>query len=332
MTGPFATAGDPAVSVVEFTDPTVAGQGFELVAQDAVLLQAGAMRVRRVIVRLCDTNVVHHSTNVRVRTRSASHEGLLGYVVFGPQTTGTVNGMPVGPDLLVATAPGAQVRFVADAGWESIAFLLRPEYIAAHLHARQRGDEFRLPRGVETLQAGAATVRSLFEWGRRLVDAAALEPAPFDDSADRRASAQVELVEALLATLRETAGREPDRKELAQQEQSRIVKLAEDYALAHVGDRLYVSDLCRATKVSERALEYAFKGTLGLAPVAYLTRLRLHRVREALQAPAQGNRTVSAVALDWGFWHFGEFSRAYRNCFGELPSATLRRSRVEAAR
>ncbi len=142
-----------------------------------------------------------------------------------------------------------------------------------------------MPRGVETLHANAATVQGLFDWGKRLVDAAAVEPAPFNESADRRAAAQVELVETLLAALRETAGREPDRGELAKQEQSRIVKIAEDYALAHVGERLYVSDLCRVTAVSERALEYAFKQTLGLAPVAYLARLRLHRVRNALQTP-----------------------------------------------
>jgi len=60
-------------------------------------------------------------------------------------------------------------------------------------------------------------------------------------------------------------------------------------------------------------------------PVAYLTRLRLHRVRQALLAATHGSTTVSAVALDWGFWHFGEFSRAYKGCFGELPSDTLRR-------
>jgi AraC-like DNA-binding protein len=315
----------PAVSVVEFTDPTVAGQDFELIAQDAVQLQSSPLRVRRVVVRLGDATVAYHSTNLRVRTRTAAHEGQLAYVTFGPPATGSVNGLPVSPGLLLAAEPSAQVRFVTDAGWESIAFLLRPEYIEAHLSARQRTDEFRMPRGVETLHASVATVQGLFEWGKRLVDAAAVEPAPFNDSADRRAAAQVELVEMLLAALRETAGRHPDRGELAKQEQSRVVKIAEDYALAHVGERLYVSDLCRVTAVSERALEYAFKQTLGLAPVAYLARLRLHRVRHALQTPVRGSHTVSAVALDWGFWHFGEFSRAYKACFGELPSETLRR-------
>lgn len=218
-----ASSGVPAVSVDEFTDPTAAGQGFELAALDAVQLQSRPMHVRRVIVRLGDANVAYHSSNVRVRTRTAPHEGLLGYVTFGPQATGTVNGMPVRPDLLLATAPNVQVRFVVDAGWESIAFLLRPETMRAHLSARQREDEFRLPRGVETLRADAARVQALFEWGKRLIDAAALDPAPFNDSAEQRAAAQVDLVETLLAALRDATDRGPDRKELAQQEQSRLV-------------------------------------------------------------------------------------------------------------
>lgn len=320
--------GRPAVSVVEYTDPTLAGQDFELIAQDAVQLQSNPLRVRRVIVRLGDATVAFHSTNLSVRTRTAPHASQLGYVTFGPRVTGTVNGLPVSPGLLLTAAPSAQVRFVTNDGWESITLLLRPEYVAAHLSARQRSEEFRLPRGVETLHADAATVQGLFEWGKRLVDAAVVEPAPFNESADRRAAAQVELVETLLAALREASSHDPDRGELAKQEQSRIVKIAEDYALAHVGERLYVSDLCRVTAVSERALEYAFKQTLGLAPVAYLARLRLHRVRNALQTPVRGANTVAAVALDWGFWHFGEFSRAYKACFGELPSETLRRHRV----
>jgi len=84
--------------------------------------------------------------------------------------------------------------------------------------------------------------------------------------------------------------------------------------------------LCKAAGVSERGLEYAFKEVMGLTPVSYLIRIRLHHVRKALLAATHGSTTVSAEALNWGFWHFGEFSRAYRECFGELPSDTLRRT------
>jgi len=110
------------------------------------------------------------------------------------------------------------------------------------------------------------------------------------------------------------------------------VRKAEDYVLSHTGERVYVGDLCRAAGVSERALEYAFRDVLGLTPVAHLTRIRLHRVRQALLAAAPGSTTVTAAALDWGFWHLGEFSRSYKKCFGERPSDTLRRRPDPAGR
>jgi transcriptional regulator GlxA family with amidase domain len=86
------------------------------------------------------------------------------------------------------------------------------------------------------------------------------------------------------------------------------------------------------TALSERSLQYAFKETLGLAPAAYLARLRLHRVRDALQSDSPDSRSITSVALAWGFWHSGEFSRAYKECFGELPSETRRRHRLEKMR
>ncbi len=103
------------------------------------------------------------------------------------------------------------------------------------------------------------------------------------------------------------------------------MKTVEAFALSHLGDLLHVSDLCRAAGVGERTLQSAFREVTGLTPVAYLMRLRLHRARRALLEATQGSTTVSTVALDSGFWHFGDFSRAYRECFGELPSDTLRR-------
>jgi AraC-like DNA-binding protein len=260
-----------------------------------------------------------------VRTRTSARKGLLAYVTFGPQAKGTVNGLPVRPGLILVAESEAEARFVADPGWESITFMLPPQDIGAHVAARQRESEFRLPHGVEILQADAENVRRLFSWGKRLVDTAARQPALFNERKTERVAAYVELLETLLATLRVASDFEPDRGDRTRQSHSLIVKTAEDYALSHTHGPLCVSDLCRAAAVSERTLEYAFKEVMGLAPMAYLVRLRLHRVREALLEGSQGSTTVSAEALNWGFWHFGEFSRAYKECFGELPSDTLRR-------
>ena len=204
-------------------------------------------------------------------------------------------------------------------------FLLPPADILDHLTARQREAEFHLPQGVESLQVDAERVRALFEWGKRLVDSASKHPDLFDEQPKKRIAVRDELLETLLATLRLADDFESTRSDRTRQAQSAIVKAVEDYALAQTGDRLYVTDLCKVAAVSERTLENVFKEVMGLTPMTYLARLRLHRVREALLAAAPGSTTVSVEALNWGFWHFGEFSRAYKQCFGELPSDTLRR-------
>jgi len=315
----------PAVTVVEIDDPTLAGAGVDLIVLDAVQLQSMRLRVRRVIVRLEACTVVNYSTNAPVRTRTTVLEGLIAFVTFGPRAQGTVNGLTVSPGLMLTAEPATEGRFVVEAGYESITFLVRAEDIKMHLAARGREADFQAPRGVKALQVSAEMVRALYDWGRRLVDVAARAPHTFDEGRPERTAAQVELLETLLATLGTASEFEPTRSDRTRQARSDIVRVAEDHAMSRVDDAVHVTDLCKAAGVSERSLEYAFKEIMGLTPVNYLVRLRLHRVRQALLAATQASSTVSAEASKWGFWHFGDSSRAYKACFGELPSDTLRR-------
>jgi AraC-like DNA-binding protein len=321
----------PGVTVVEITDPTDANAGIELLDLDVVQLQSTAFRARRVTVRLETSAVVYQSTNVRVRTRTRARRDLLAYVTFGARARGTVNGLPVRPGLMLAVAPGTEASFVTESDWESVAFLLAPAVVRTHLAARQREREFHLPDGAEALQVDPGQVRRLFDWGKRLGQSGARAPALFE-MREERAAAEVDLLETLLLTLRGASDLAPTRSDLTRQGQSRIVKAAEAYALANAESRLYVTDLCRAAAVSERTLEYAFKEVLGLSPMAFLTRLRLHRARSALLAATPRSTTIAAEALKSGFWHFGEFARAYKACFGEAPSETLRRKVLERRR
>ena len=320
----------PAVSVTEISDPALADAGLELIELDAVQLESQPLRARRVLVRLASASMLFHACNQRLRTSTRVHQGLLGYVTFGPRARGTVNGVSVRPGMLLAAAPESEARFVVEPGWESITFLLPLDEIGRQRTARQRtarqwAGEWRPPKGVETLQASEALVCGLFDWGKRLVETALERPDLFNERETERVAAQVELIDALLATLRQASDLVPSHGDRTRRSRGQIVRRAEEYALARTGANLCVSDLCRVAAVSERTLDYAFKEVLGLTPVAYLTRLRLHRVRKALLAGTQESTTVSAQALAWGFWHFGEFARAYRECFGELPSETLRR-------
>ena len=103
-----------------------------------------------------------------------------------------------------------------------------------------------------------------------------------------------------------------------------LVRVAEDYSRERPEEHLRMIDLCEATQVSERTLQYAFKKCLGISPMNYLKRHRLHQVRYELKQCRSEETTVTSVACQFGFFHFGDFSQSYKTQFGELPSETLR--------
>ena len=105
-----------------------------------------------------------------------------------------------------------------------------------------------------------------------------------------------------------------------------LVRLAEDYANSHPDLSIRMVDLCRVTRVSERTLQYAFQTCLGISPMNYLKRHRLHQVRRELKTANPDKTTVSAIACQFGFFHFGDFSRAFKSQFDESPLRTLRQT------
>ena len=62
-----------------------------------------------------------------------------------------------------------------------------------------------------------------------------------------------------------------------------------------------------------------------MGPVRYLWLRRMHLARAALMKGDPQTTSVTAVAVDHGFWELGRFAVAYRSLFGESPLATLRR-------
>lgn len=276
------------------------------------------------MVRLGSSILLFHSTNLPIRTRTVLNGSLVSYVAFGPRAAGTLNGLQVGPDRVLASSSGIEVNFVVEAGYQSVALLVPPDEVRAHLRRRHREDQIVVPHGVELLQTSPGAGSRLFAWGRRVADTAAKFPQAFD-APQTNSFAEIELFEMLLSSLGSAVEAKLDSVDVTRRVHSQIVKSAEDHALAHASRHLYVTELCEAAGVSERTLQYAFKEVTGLTPIAYLTRLRLHRVRHALRTASPRDSTVTREALGWGFWHFGDFTRAYKECFGELPSDTLRR-------
>ena len=314
------------VSVVILTDPTAVHETIQLLTQDIVNLDSEVFEVKRITVPLKDCCLIYQRSNVALRTQTRIHKDFEACTILGPQAHATVDGRELHSLSLSVTAPGAQGEVIVNSGYESINWLVPPLILNQHLLLRGTKIEFEIPEQIEIWHPPVEIARDHFDLGRRIAEEAENSPGIFNDNHWARYGAQVEFMDSLFATIESC---EPDENVDADKKgisYSRIVRACEDYTSNLEGSRPYLSELCATANVSERTLQYAFHDIMGMSPLTYLNRLRLHRARDELRKARSDNSTVTDVAMNWGFWHFGEFSRAYKNCFGEVPSQTLRRN------
>lgn len=105
------------------------------------------------------------------------------------------------------------------------------------------------------------------------------------------------------------------------------VRKVRDYLHAHAHEAIELDQLCAVGEVPLRTLHHQFRRHFGVTPLQMLRDIRLDRARAELQRAAPGT-SVTGVALNWGFDHFGRFAANYRQRFGETPRETLQRARA----
>jgi AraC-like DNA-binding protein len=102
------------------------------------------------------------------------------------------------------------------------------------------------------------------------------------------------------------------------------VRKAVELIHAHPEHPWTTASLARRVAVSARSLQEGFARSYGVPPSVYLRSVRLDRAHAELQAADPSTTTVGHVAGRWGFLYLSRFAAAYREKFGENPSATLR--------
>jgi AraC family ethanolamine operon transcriptional activator len=93
-----------------------------------------------------------------------------------------------------------------------------------------------------------------------------------------------------------------------------------------IDDPPSITELCLAVGAKERTLHLSCVEAFGRPPAKLLAELRLNAARRALLHPRK-ETSVAAIAMLYGFTHFGRFAEVYRRQFGELPSATFSKAR-----
>jgi AraC family ethanolamine operon transcriptional activator len=111
--------------------------------------------------------------------------------------------------------------------------------------------------------------------------------------------------------------------------QSRVVRDAIAFMRARLATDFDIADVCAATHVSARTLQYHFETCLQIAPLQYLKTLRLNAARRMLrQATQEGGAkartpSIADIAASCGYDHPSRFAGDYKRQFGELPSEAI---------
>lgn len=104
----------------------------------------------------------------------------------------------------------------------------------------------------------------------------------------------------------------------------RALRTARDHLADNAGEPLDLAQLACASGIGIRALQLGFRRHFGLSISQMLLDMRLAELHARL-AQGSPDASITDIAFDLGFSHLGRMAGAYREKFGETPSATLRR-------
>lgn len=126
----------------------------------------------------------------------------------------------------------------------------------------------------------------------------------------------------ILDHMRDTADQQPVplavRMGAARQALVEVVALME----ANIEEPLTLEELARLTGISERQMQRMFRDHLDVTPIRYYLSLRLRHARDLLR---HSSMPVMSIMLTCGFQSACHFSKAYREMFGNPPSAERRK-------
>lgn len=106
----------------------------------------------------------------------------------------------------------------------------------------------------------------------------------------------------------------------------RKIRRATEWIEANLQQKIMLHNIADAAGTSPRSLQALFQKQLGMTPMSYVIKLRLHHVHEALMA-IDNNQTIHFLARTWGFGNYSDFERYYKDLYGHPPSETRQQAK-----
>lgn len=233
------------------------------------------------------------------------------------------NGVQVQPDTVVCVPPGGEMAFRSYDDTFIIWLFVPASLLDAHamLAFHEPDSQTIQPMCFDSGSLAARIVEALHTV-RKLSPSTTTMP---DDeiAAYHLEALSNEIVDLARAFVSDYSRRQPHLG-IREAHAMRILRLVRHYLRERIGESISLHDLCDAAAASERTVRNACEIITGEAPMCFLKALRLNQVRRAL-LNATTPVKITETGARWGFLHMPQFSRDYRELFGELPSETIRR-------
>jgi AraC family transcriptional regulator, ethanolamine operon transcriptional activator len=248
------------------------------------------------------------------------------YVWFGlplsEERSVRINGVPVKTGRIALHRGGKNFELVTPDALQFWGIVVKEELLMTYAHQFECEEWLRnvLDRPVlgvsEARKQAVQNICGQILLGPRKENDATL-PAPI------RQSLSDSTLSALFALFQDTEPVATDRR--SAQQRHRLVERADAYVRSRRDHLVTVAELCSALNISRRALQIGFQDALGISPHAYMRTVSLNGVRSHLKNAESPYTCVQDAAAAYGFWHMSQFALDYRQLFGELPSATIKR-------
>jgi AraC-like DNA-binding protein len=229
-------------------------------------------------------------------------------------------GFVLGSDDLALFTP-AQPAWHAISGPSQFAIMSLPKDQLTDLGVTLAGQPL-MPPDTMAVQVAPKWMKRLQSMHAAAINLAEASPEIVADPGAVR-GLEASLTEAMIACL--ASGR-IRTDTTCQRRRSLIIKRLRELEEANRHRTLYLTEVCKAIGISQRTLTDICQDVLGVSPKRYLFLRRLHLVHRELRETVPGRGKITQIATKYGFWELGRFSVAYREVFGQLPSATLRQT------
>ncbi|MCB5362252.1 AraC family transcriptional regulator [Pusillimonas sp. CC-YST705] len=227
--------------------------------------------------------------------------------------------LDVTPRTAFIISPGRRFHFTAGEDYEQV--LLRLDAQAVHdAWCRLTGHDQAPPICFEAVMpahaVGWQALAPMLQWVSRCAGQGASQLAGY-----AALLAQTEILVATTLLLHQPHNMAPHLWPAPPPRAPSAVRMAQTYLLDNLGEDLPVARVAAHCGLSVRRLQALFRDECGQSPLQWLRQQRLEAVRQSLLL--QGRRAkVGETAMRFGFSHLGDFSKAYRQAFGETPQQT----------